>query len=95
MDVEGDPNRRIDLVLHHRCHGRKGQVRRGGCNNDQVNIRSLTPRRRQSTLSGNRGQIRGELSLSSTVALANACALDDPLVVGIDKFGQIGVGDNI
>jgi hypothetical protein len=29
------------------------------------------------------------------VALADAGALDDPVVAGIDKFRQIDIGDNV
>ncbi len=84
LDVERCAARDAEFVLHDRCGGGKGVVRRRGRHDDQVNIIRRQPRRRQRATRRLGRKIRCGLAVCRDVALLDAGACGDPLIVCID-----------
>ena len=90
------PIGRAELALHDGGGGRKGQVGRGGGDDDQVDVVAACGRRAASACA-RRPRRPGRRSAGPSrdlVALADAGALDDPVVGGVDELGEVVVGDD-
>src|SRR3546814_8153579 len=59
--------------------------------NDQPDVRGFEPRRHQRFLRRRSGERAGRLVGFGDMAKADARALDDPFVAGIDALGELGV----
>ena len=95
LHVEGDADRAAQLALHDGRGGREGQVGRGGADDDQVDVGRRAPGGGQRLRGGARRRGRRSVSPSTaSAALADAGALDDPGVAGVDDLGQVVVGDD-
>ena len=97
LHVEGGAARHAERGLHRGGGGRKGLVGRGGREHDQVDVAARAmpgvrpaPRRR-------RWVARSEVISPSRrdVALADAGALADPLVGGVEALREFGVADDL
>jgi hypothetical protein len=95
LDVEGDADRRAQLALDDGRGRREGHVGRGRGDDDQVDVGGGLAGVGQGASRGLDGQVAGRLVVARLVALADAGALLDPLVAGVDDLGQVGVGDDL
>ena len=89
-DAVSDPERRLHLGRHRR----KRVVGRRGGDDDEVDVGGLQPGVGERRLGGARRQRRRRLAVAGDVALADAGALHDPLVGGVDDLRHFGVGDH-
>ena len=94
LQIEGDAVRHAEIGLHLGRHRRKGVVRRRGRDDDEIDVGGAEPGIGQRRLGGLAGERRGGLALGGDVALANAGALGDPLVGGVDHRRHFGVADH-
>ena len=80
LHIQGRAADSTELALQNTsCRG-KHHVRRGGGNDDEIDIKGRAARRLQSRLAGMQGQITANNTLVCKVAGADAAALDDPVV---------------
>ncbi len=94
LDVEGGADRGADLLLHQGGGSRKGHVGCGGGDDDHVNIGGGLAGRFQRDLGGPGGHVRGRHALVDAIPLADAGALDDPFIGGVDHPREGFVGDD-
>ena len=73
---------------------REGVVGGRGREHDQIEIAAAHAGAAERPLRGADGQIRGQLAVGGDPALADAGALADPLVGGIEPGGQLVIGDD-
>ena len=91
LHVEHRATGNAQLVLHDGRGGRKHHVRRGGGNDDQVDVAGLQAGRLQRGLRRRHRQLAGRHIGRGKVARLNAGALDDPFVRSLDApRGQFG-----
>ena len=91
IHVEG-PARQSERVLHVGRRGRHGAVRRGGGENQCVDLARIHPRHGECSSSALDAELgRG----SSDMAFGDSAAFLDPLVRRVECFGQIGVRDHL
>ena len=98
LHIEGWAAGNAQLALDDGGRGRKHHVRRGCGDDDQVDVLGLAASGLQRMACGADTQVAGRLLRRREMARANARALDDPVVRGLDaargQFGrQVGVGD--
>ena len=94
LQVEPDGAERAELALHGHRAGREGVVRGGGREHDQVDPLGADAGVGERRGGGGPGEIGGQLALGRDVALADAGALDDPGIAGVDRAGELVVGDD-
>jgi hypothetical protein len=87
-----------ELVLQQARRARKHKVRRGGCNDDQIDGLRIDIRRFDRALRGDQRQIAGGDIGFGEVARMDARAGNDPFVARLDAllgktFSQILIGD--
>ncbi len=81
-------------MLDQRRAGRDQLVRRDGADDDQVEVLGQEPRRLERAASRGDGHVRRRLAFGDVAALADARALDDPLVRGVDDLLEVGIRDD-
>src|SRR5690606_13700240 len=81
-------------VLDEGGGGGERLIGRGGRQHDQVDVLRLKPRGLQRLARGIDGERGGRFVVLGDIALADAGALDDPLVAGIDALRELGIGDH-
>ena len=69
-------------------------VRRGRRHDDQVDLGGVDAGIGDRGLGRLEADDRGRLVIGSDVALADAGALDDPLVAGVDLLSEFGIGND-
>src|SRR5690606_17385257 len=79
-------------LLQQAGRGREHQVRGGGAEDDQVDLRGVHPGRLERTQRGLQAEVDRGLALGGDVALADAGARGDPFVAGVDDLRQVVVG---
>jgi hypothetical protein len=75
----------------HLSSGSEEVVRGGGTQNYHVNVRSVNASHLESTLCTTDCMIRDVLALSKHMSRLHARSSADPLVVGLNKLGEIAV----
>ena len=89
LQVEGDGRADAELALHRGRGGREGVVGGRGGDQDQVEVRGRQPGPVERLARGRDGEIGGQLALGREMALADAGALADPFVRGVDRPRQL------
>src|ERR1035438_6926019 len=89
--IESPRSLRAQLVLHHAGCGRKKHVRGDRADNDEIDVGGSKAALRECFLGGFHGEVACGNAFLRDVALANADAGHDPLVVGVDHFFQVGI----
>src|SRR5687767_9410330 len=84
-----------ELVLNRDGGRREGMIRRRCADDDQIDFLRVDPRILERPARGDRGQVGGELALRGNMAFADAGALDDPLVGGVDHRRQIAIRQHL
>ncbi len=93
-DVEGRDLLRPELLLHvdgARGHGRVAADR---ADDDHVEVGDVEPRRLERTAARGGGHVAVHLVIGGDVAPADAGALGDPRVGGVDDLLELAVGDH-
>ena len=93
LHVEGGAAADAELRLQQASARRKHHVRRGCRDDDEVDVRGRAAGGRQRRAARVRREIAGEFVLRRDVALADAGALDDPLVARVHHRLEVAVGD--
>ena len=92
MDVKGDAivdsERRLDLGRG----GREGLIGRCGSEHDEIDVARGDAGAVECSARGLGREAAGGLAIAGDVAAADAGALDDPFVGGVDAFGELLVG---
>ena len=83
-----------DEPLHMAGGGGEKIIRRDRANENQINFLRLDPRIFHGGLRGLRSHVACEFGVGGEAALADAGALDDPLVRGFDHRFQLGIGEH-
>src|SRR5690606_27539496 len=95
IDVEraasGDPQ----PFLQQAGRGREHQVRRGGADDDQVELVGTGAGRLERTRGRVVREVHGGFAFGGDMALTDAGARGDPLVAGVDDPGQVVVGQHL
>src|SRR5262249_59396426 len=81
--------------LHRDGARRKGVVRRRGCDHDEIDRGRLDMRRSERGARRLDGELGRGLARRRDAALADAGALDDPLVRGLDLPGQLRIAEDV
>ena len=71
--------------------GKRAIGRRRGAD-DEIDVDGIDAGAHQRLLGGGNAEVGGQLVVAGDVPLANAGALDDPFVAGVDDLRQIGIG---
>jgi len=82
-----------DLFLHEAGSGGEEHIRRDGGDEDGLDLGGVNAAAAQAVARGLGGEVAGGYALVHDVALMDAGALDDPLVVGGDHLLEVGVGE--
>ena len=72
--------------------GRERAVGRGGGADDEVDVDGIDAGADERLMGRGDAEIGGQLVVAGDMALANARALDDPVVRRVDDLGHVGVG---
>jgi hypothetical protein len=83
-----------ELGLHDAGGAGENQVGRGGGDQQQVDIVDRQAGRIERGARRLSRQIAGELAFGGNMTLADAGAIDDPLIVRLDQLFEIGVGED-
>ena len=94
LQVEGGAMRDAEPGLDRDRAGRKRVVRGGGGEHDEIDRLRLDPGGGKRGLRRLEPHVGGDLAGRRDVALADAGALDDPLVAGVDLAGELLVGED-
>ena len=86
---------RADLMLDQARRARKHHVGRHGADHDQIDVVDCEARVRNRAQRRLLAEIRGGHARLDDVALADACALQNPFVRGLDELLQIRVGQEL
>ncbi len=92
-DIESPDILRAEFVLHQTSGRGKKHVGRNGPHDNRIEIGRLDAALGERFLRRLDRQIAGRNSLVHDVTFANADALHDPLIVGIDHLFEVGVGE--
>ena len=84
LQIEGGAAMHAQLVLQDRRGGREHHVRCRSGHDDQIDVAGLAPRRFQRIPCRGQRQVTGVHAVVGEVARADARALDDPLIAGLD-----------
>ena len=83
-----------DLRLQHARGARKDRVRRRGADDDEAELVGGDAGLAHRPFGGDLGEVRGADAGLGDVALADAGALQDPLVGGVDQLLEVRVGQH-
>ena len=86
LEVERGAVVHAELLLNHRGGGGEGEVGRRGRDDDEVDVGDGDAGGRHRLLRGFDREIGGDFAFGGEVALADAGALDDPFVGGVDEL---------
>ena len=92
--VEAPGAARAERVLHQAGGGGEEHVRRDGADDDGVDVGGANAALGERATGGFDGHVGGGHFGGGDVALADAGALDDPLVVGLDHLFEVLVGEH-
>ena len=95
LHIEGSAARHAQPRLHARGGGGKGFVRRRRGADDEVEFVNADAGIGERRLGRLQRQIGRHLAIARDVAAADAGALDNPFVGGVDALGQFVIGDDI
>ena len=93
MDIEGDAIVDPERGLYLGRRRGEGLVGGGGGEDDQPDLAGVDPGMVERAAAGFGGEAGGGLVIVGDVAAADPGPLDDPVVGGVDRFGQFGIGD--
>ena len=94
LQVEGCAADHAEAGLHLRRHRREGVVRRGGRDDEEVDVGRTEAGVAQRGLGRGERQRRRSLVAAGDVAAGDAGALHDPAVGRVDPLGQFAVADD-
>src|SRR6266478_2525707 len=92
-EIESPDILRAEFVLNETSGRREKHVGRNGPHNNRVEIGRVNAALGKRFLRRLDRKIAGRNTLVRKMTFADADALHDPLVIGIDKFFEIGVGE--
>ena len=93
-EIEAPGLRRAEIVLHEAGRGGEQHVRRDGADEDRVQFAGVDAALAERGFGGAGGEIGSGDVRRGDVALGDAGAVDDPFVVGLDHFFEIGIGQH-
>src|SRR5690606_14029011 len=95
VDVERAATGHAQAVLQQAGRGREDQVRRGGADDDQVELVGAAAGGFQRAYRRVERQVHGGFAFRGDVALTDAGARGDPFVAGVDDLRQVVVGQHL
>ena len=93
-DIKGSAPRDAEAGLHLRRRGRKGVVRRCGCQHDEIDIGRAQPGMGESRLGSLQCELARGFALGGDMTLGNARALANPLVGCLQPCCEFGIGED-